>query len=530
MLVRKNYKSKLFFVLFAFFFLYAVVLLRLFFIQVHQREFFQLIAKQQYVTEISTHPPRAIIYDRRGEPLVFNKEKLSAFILPKRFSEPKKIKAILRKDFPEIYKKLNKRRLFLWLERRLSEKRLKEIKAYKSSDIYFLGEPQRFYPFPASAYVVGSTDVDNKGIEGIELQYNDRLGGTPTTFILEKDARSGYFYFNRDIKKQGTVGLPVTLTLDHTIQFFAQEELDAAVKKYGAKGGAAVVMNPDSGEIIAMASKPSNNIAVAECFELGSVIKVFTALAALQEGLVTPDEEFDCEGKVTKIDGVRVENWKSLGPGKHPFSLVVARSNNVGIAKVAKRLGPQLYYHLRLLGFGKKTGIRFPGERSGFVNPPYHWSRSSLIVMSFGYEIMVTLLQLARAYSIIANGGYYIEPVLVKDPPRRTITKKRLYDEKIVEQLKDMIVLRDWMKDRFSIQGYKIMGKTGTARSVKDGKYSKKKHVYTYAGIVERGSYKRVIITFIKEPEKSSMWATQIATPLFHKIAEKMVVHDLSKR
>jgi len=444
-----------------------------------------------------------------------------------------------------------KRRRFLWLERHLSQERLKEIKSFDSKDIYFLAEPERFYPFPETAHIVGFTNIDNVGIAGAELQYNDRIGGTPTTFILEKDARSGYFYFKKDIKEKGVAGESIILTIDKTLQFFAHEELEKTVAKHNAKGGAVLILDPDSGHILSMTSNPSfnpndikrislettKNIPVTECFELGSVIKIFTALAALEEEVVNIDEEIDCEGKSTKIDGFKVENWKSLGPGLHPFWQVVWRSNNVGIAKVAKRLGPKLYYHLKRLGFGSQTGIHFPGERSGFVNPPHNWSRSSIIVMSFGYEIMATLLQLAKAFSIIANNGYNTQPTLSIKPAKQKIDLgyKRLYSEKSVSQIKEILEFKDWVKSRYGIDGYRIMGKTGTARSVKNGKYSTKDHVFTYAGIIEKENlesqktYRRVIITFIKEPKEKNIWSSQITLPLFHRIAQKMIVYDLGK-
>jgi cell division protein FtsI (penicillin-binding protein 3) len=545
MLIRKNYKQKLLVVLVSFFGLYAIIIFRLFLIQIYQRDFFTLLAKQQYVTEITTQPPRALIYDRTGTPLVLNRERLSAFILPHRFHESIKTKKLLKDRFPKVYKRLlkDKRRRFLWLERHLTPERLKKIKLYESPDIYFLAEPERFYPFPAASHVIGFTDIDNVGISGTELQFNKIIGGTPTTFILEKDARSNYFYFRKDIKEQGEQGLPVTLTLDRNLQFFACKELEKAVKKHGAKDGAVLILDPMLGEVLAMASYPgqdegfTKNIPVTECFELGSVIKVFTALSALEEGVVTPDEQIDCEGKMTYIDGFRVENWKSLGSGTHPFWEVVARSNNVGIAKVAKRLGPKLYHHLQRLGFGKLTDIRFPGERSGFVNPPRNWSRSSLIVLSFGYEIMATLLQLGRAFSIIANGGNNVQMQLVAEPERKqhSLLANRLYQKETIDQMKDILEIKGWVKDKYSIDGYRIMGKTGTARSVKDGRYSSKDHVYTYAGIIEKLSdenekrYKRVIITFINQPKKAHMWASQVTLPLFHSVAQKMIVYDLGK-
>jgi cell division protein FtsI (penicillin-binding protein 3) len=549
MLARRNYKPKLLAILALFLCLYIIIICRLFVIQVYHRDFFKLLAQQQYAAEITTQPPRALIFDRTGAPLTLNRERMSAFILPRQFNDMEATKKILKKHFREAYDRLHKdnKKHFLWLDRHLSDQRLKQIKAYNCSDIYFLAEPERFYPFPAAAHIIGFTNIDNIGIAGIEVLFNQRLGGTPTTVILEKDARSDYFYFRKEVKEQGQRGDPVELTIDRNLQFFAFEGINKAVQENEAKGGAALIMDPDSGHILAMASCPgfdpnegsisnleiTKNTLVTECFELGSVIKAFTALAALEEEVVTPDEQIDCEGKATYIDGFRVENWKSLGEGTHPFTEVLRHSNNVGIAKIAKRLGPKLYYHLERLGFGKPTGIGFPGERSGFVNPPRNWSRSSLIVLSFGYEIMATLLQLGRAFSVIANGGNEVQPLLVTKPKRTTtpLFASRLYSEKTVNQLKDILEIEGWVKDKYQIPGYRLMGKTGTARSMKDGRYSAKDHVYTYAGIVEKGNYKRVIITFIREPKegKANIWASEIALPIFHDIAQKMIVYDLGQ-
>ena len=205
--------------------------------------------------------------------------------------------------------------------------------------------------------------------------------------------------------------------------------------------------------------------------------------------------------------------------------------NNQTDAKVAKKLGSNLYKHFLRLGFGSKTGICFPGERAGFVNDPKNWSRSSIIVLSFGYEIAVTILQLAKAFSIIANNGIDVLPALVLNPIKTNLNTKpqKLYRKEVVNQLKSIIELRGWMKERYSINGFKIFGKTGTARVIKEGEYSAKDHVYTYAGIIEKGDYKRVIVTFLREPlhQDKNVWASQLTLPLFYKIAKKMIVYDL---
>jgi len=541
MVSRKQSGFRLFLVFALFLGIYFLVILRLFLLQVYQRDFFKKLASQQYLTELTIRPSRALLYDRNGVPLAFNSQRLSAFLLPRQLKNEKKTVKMLKKHFKPVYRRFKKERdkHFLWLERHLSDQRLADLKKIANEDIYFVSEPERFYSSQSTAHVIGFTDIDNIGISGVELACNDRVGGTPTTFVLEKDARSGHFYFQKNIKRQGELGSPVTLTIDKNLQFLAHQELEKAVQDHGAKGGAVLILDPGSGQILTMASSPgfdpnekdamkleqTKNLSVTECFEVGSVMKVFTALAALEEGVVTPDEEIDCEGKATYVDGFRVENWKSLGEGLHTFSEVVARSNNVGIAKIAKRLDTKLYDHLGCLGFGKATGVCFPGERSGFVNPPYNWSRSSLIVLSFGYEITATLLQLGKAFCVVANGGYDVQPRLLIDPEveRREIPT-RLYKKETISQLKDILELKGWMKDLYSIDGYRIIGKTGTARSVKDGKYSHTEHVYTYAGVIEKNGYRRVVVTFIREPREAHIWATQLTLPLFHRIAKKMIV------
>ena len=203
------------------------------------------------------------------------------------------------------------------------------------------------------------------------------------------------------------------------------------------------------------------------------------------------------------------------------FCDVIQYSSNVGVAKVAQRLGPKLYYHLRRLGFGSKTNVNFPGERSGFVNPPDKWSRLSLSVMSFGYEIMASLIQLAKATCIVANGGYDITPTFLKQ--EKTCMGKRLFKKDPVDQLKTIM---ERVCQKLTIPTFRIMGKTGTARCIENGVYSNKAHRYTFAGIVEKENYKRVVVTFINQPQKKGLWASEVALPLFWHIAQRMIIKD----
>jgi cell division protein FtsI (penicillin-binding protein 3) len=281
---------------------------------------------------------------------------------------------------------------------------------------------------------------------------------------------------------------------------------------------------------------PTNkNIIPTECYEPGSCIKALAALALLEENAVTPDEIFDCQGKSAMINKVRVENWTPMD--KLSFTDVIRRSSNVGLVKAITRIGPKFYEHLVRLGLGKSTGIQFPGERSGFLNPPHRWSRPSLTVMSFGYEMSTTLLQLGRAFSVIANGGHTITPSLVlgqhKDsqvcpgsPVKRGMTPdKQLYSERAIEQTREIL---SGFGERFPVDGCHVFGKTGTTRRLKNGKYSKYHHTYTACGAVERDGYRRVIVAFLGESPKAPTiaTATQVVAPLLQRVAQQMVLYE----
>ena len=460
MIQKEKYKVRIIIVFLCFCFLFSVIVVRLFLIQIRQTTFFKNLAQQQHELSVTIHPPRAVIYDRYGKPLVFNKEDISAFILPRQLEQRDATERFLKQEYPEVYARLkaHPEKYFLWLERRVPQKRCEALEKRGLADIHFINEFHRCYPYKELAHILGFTNVDSEGIAGVELLSCKQLSGHAATLRLEKDARSGAFYFTKHIEREGKDGEPVTLTIDSTLQTLAYSELEKTVKDYQALGGAVLVLNPDSGEIMAMANYPgfdpnakvasldvTKNIIVTEIFELGSVIKAFCALAALEEGVVTPDEEIDCEGPVAYIDGLRVENvtnvlLNALRENNNilAFHDVIKYSCNVGVVKVVRRLGTKFYDHLRRIGFGSKTGVQFPGERVGFVNSPEHWSRSSLMVMSFGYEMMASLLQLGRAFSVIANDGYLVDPCLIIAGQQPKVSH-RLYKPATIATMKDIL-------------------------------------------------------------------------------------------
>lgn len=523
-------------------------MLHLFGMQIKQHTFFSHLAQKQYQTTVTYTPERASVFDRNGTPVALNKSAVSAFITPAKIIMHDKLRAFLELYFPQAYTRYltHQNHAFMFVQRNITEAQTDLISTYGIDEIQFVKEPHRYYPFSALAPIVGITNIDNAGILGIEYLYDIHLKGTPSSYTLQKDARSHYFYFEKQNQNIGLESLPVTLTVDADLQFLVYEELQQTIRKFNAKQGSVIILDPATGDISVMANYPTfdpnntqhidmaltKNYCIAEQYELGSVIKVFAALAALEEGVVTVDEKIDCGNtKTTYIDGRKINT--TVAHGTLTFSQIIEKSNNIGIALIAKRLNEKLYTHYRRVGFGTPTGIELPGEQKGFINPPQHWSKQSVISLSYGYEITTTLLQLARAFGIIANGGRMVQPRvvlphIVKDPTQQFVISEQLYSTDAIESIKQILKLTTLQgtAQKARMRGYDIMCKTGTANLLENGVYIDTKNSYTCAGILQKNDYTRVIVIYIKEADRPGLFASQVAVPLFEKIAQKTIIHD----
>lgn len=516
--------------------------MNLYSIQIKQRTYFMQLGKQQYNVSTKSYPPRALIYDRNGHPLALNKKSLSAFIMPRKIQKIEQLEPFLKQQFPHALERLyaHPDAHFLYIKRAITPQQKELIEQNNIQDIKFLQEPNRTYPVQSLGSVVGITDVDNKGLFGIERIFDEQLTGIAASHTLEKDARSGHFYFEKKTTQAGIDGTPVTLTIDADLQFLVHEELRDIIKKFNAKEGMVLILDPTTGEILTSAQEPlfdpedttaldlalTKQKAITDVHEFGSVMKVFVALAALEEGVVEVDELIDCENtKSTLLHGRPINTVKPHGI--IPFSEVIQYSNNIGIAKVAQRLGPKLYDHYTRLGFGKKTGIGWPGEQKGFINHPDNWSKQSLISLSFGYELNSSLLQLARAFSLFANRGRLITPTFIKHKTA-PLFNDQLYSDESINYLRDMLekTVQRGTARRAALQGYQVMGKTGTGNLLVDGIYNPDANIYTFVGIIERDIYKRVIAVSIKESDQKDLYAATVAAPLFERVAQQMVIHD----
>lgn len=520
---------------------YGAIIINLFFIQVKNGAFYKEKAFQQYTYVLEQYPERALITDRYNNPLALNRPSYTAFTIPYLIHTNRRTLAFLQAHFPSAYETIihNPYKQFIFIKRHLSSEQLDLIQTNSVEGIHLLQEEGRYYPQSSMSTIVGITDVDNKGIAGIEYTHNARLIGSPAICTLEKDARSGTYYFHKNETNNAMQGTPIQLTIDSKLQFLVHQELLDTMHTLTAQEAAAVIMDPSNGHILSMVSIPDfdpnqrgpliidhmKNRVITETYELGSVMKVFSALASLEEKIVTADQLIDCKNKKTwHLDGRKINTVKAHGI--IPFSDVIAFSNNIGIAQVVKYLDRRLYDHYIRIGFGKKTGIALPGEQKGFINDPAHWSKQSLISLSYGYEIRVTLLQLACAFAMIARNGSWIEPIIIMSDTAHST--EPLYSLSSIETIKNILeatALHGTAK-KSQIPGYRIMSKTGTANMLIDGTYDKERNIYTCAGIIEKDTYTRVLVVFVKEIQAPLQYAATVSAPLFERIAEKMIIHE----
>jgi cell division protein FtsI (penicillin-binding protein 3) len=543
-MVTKHYEPRMGLVFLGICFVYLIIIARLIILQIIEHNFYLALAGRQYITTLTYVPPRAMIYDRNQVPLAVNHTYQSACIFPKTLRNAAKTKNFLEQHFPQAAERLNKHlgSSFMFVQRRLNEEQQALINQSDNEDIYIIDEPGRYYPLPYLGTVIGITSIDQEGAFGLELQYDAQLRGTPSNTIVQRDARNGRrCYFAKTATSRGEAGIPLVTTLDSTLQFFAHEELLHVIKEFNATEGSVIIMDPANGDILAMVNYPffdpnnttsldmhtAKNRSISETYEFGSVIKVFLALAALDTGVVTPDTLIDCHNaEEIVLQGMRISTWKAHG--SISFAEVISGSNNIGTAQVARQIGTDLYNHYIKCGFGKSYHI-LPGEQAGHVTHPSTWSLQTYASLSYGYEIRATLLQLACAWCMIARNGVQVLPRLIQ-PTKNSmqIDGPTLYSPKVVQQLADILekTVQKGTAHRAHIKGYKILGKTGSARLCIDGHYQQNRGLYTFAGIVSKGSYQRVIATYIKEAKGKKLFASTVAAPLFERITERMLIHE----
>lgn len=528
----------------------GIVLVRLVQLQVVGRGFFEKQAARQSERTINLDPRRGPILDRHGNPLAVSVDADSIYAVPQDIENPAKTAAALARPLgldagerKELQAQLAKNRAFAWVRRKVDPATARAVRDLQLEGIGFLTENRRYYPQrELAAHVIGYVGLDNTGMSGIEYTFENAIKGRAAKVVIRTDARRRALGHT---EKPSTDGSTVVLTIDEAIQHVAERELEKAVNDTGSAAGVAVVMDPHTGEILALANRPTfnpnrygaypsarwRNRAVTDVYEPGSIFKVVTAAAGLQEKVVAAEEMIDCGHGAIEVAGLRVNDHAIFD--HLTFRDVMAKSSDVGVARVAQRLGRENFNrYLRDFGFGTPTGVELPGEAAGLLRPTSRWSALSLISLSFGQEIGVTALQMTSASAAVANGGYLMKPVIVRevvDPQGRVsrearpVAVRRVLEPETVDALTDVLrtVVQRGTGHRAAIPGYAVAGKTGTAQKVEaSGKYSMVDHVASFVGFAPASRPAIVILVSLDSPKGPKNQGGDVAAPLFARIAE----------
>ena len=524
---------------------------RLIYLQIYKSEEYRLRAVQQQVGFIDLSPKRGDIVDRHLDPLAISVTIDSIFAHPQKVNEPlataRILAPILQLEEHHLYKKLISRERFVYLARKLPPRQAEKIRKLDLGGIYFQEETKRVYPGrELAAHVLGFVGLDNEGLSGLEYLYNDFIKGEKTRVNLRFDAKRHSYYSGTSVTQ--TQGNILVLNIDSTIQYIAQQALEEAVTSSGALNGTAIVMDPHTGEVLAMTSYPSfnpncyadftsnarRNRGILDIYEPGSTFKVVTFSAVLNEGLTDPWETIDCRIGTLRIAG-KVYREAKRSFGFLPVTEVLAKSSNVGTIKLGLRLGKEkLYEYVRRLGFGQKTQIDLPGEQAGLLRPPAQWSRVSIGAISIGQELGATPLQVLRATSTIANGGLLTAPRVVRHvltPQGEVLYKPTLESHQVlsrrtVSQMKEALsqVVLEGTGKSAKLEGYSSGGKTGTAQKFIDGQYSMVSYVASYVGFAPLHQPALCTIVVIDEPKKH-YYGGQVAGPAYKQIMERSLIH-----
>lgn len=533
--------------------LWAVaIVVRLFTVQLIDHASYEQMAKRQYERRVTIEAERGTLYDRNMNKLVVNLMNTSFAADPSLMSsDDKKTVAVQFASFfdrtkTDYQKLLDKKSAFVWLERKVGPSIADNIND-SIKGLIKLQSLRRQYPYgPAAAQLIGFTDVDQKGLSGLERDVDAELAGRHGWAILQADALGRLSPSPEYPHEDPVQGNHVVLTIDAHYQSLAYNEISRTIEDYGADDGMVIIMSPHSGEVLAMAHAPSfdpaapekaapslfRNRAITDMYEPGSTFKAFTAVAAMEEGLVTPQELINCENGMIKIHGHKIHDTKKHG--LLTFTQVVEKSSNIGTIKIAQRLGPdRLFQYVRAFGFGTETGVDLDGETAGKLAFPTDWSGLSLPMISIGQEIGVTALQLANAYCAIANGGTLMRPYVIKSvlspdgtllrqtEPRaiRTVASRETMS-KIARMLYD--VVESGTGKRAAIRGVKMAGKTGTAQKIEKGKYSSDKFTASFVGFFPADQPQLVFLVIVNNPRKS-IWGEASAATTARAIVEKII-------
>ena len=533
----------------------GIVMARAYQLQVLERDKLTAIAHEGYRYAVKLPPKRGTIYDRDGHELAISIEVESIYAHPRLIKNKsdvsRQLSNILKFRATEILRLLKADSPFVWIKRKLPPEQVNRVKALKLEGVGFTKESRRFYAGrEIGAHLIGFAGDDNQGLEGLEKTYDRILKGPQNTLILMRDALGRPFFMNRP-NFQGPQMHNLVLTIDKDIQYKAEQALRMAVKKTGAKSGQCVILDPRTGEILAMAVVPLfnpnvfrkhrpeqwRNRIITDCYEPGSTIKAFLLAAALEESAVSPQTILNCEQGEMQVAKHIIHDTSEYG--LLSVSNVIALSSNIGAVKIGKKLGYERFCdYLRRFGFGGKTGLRLIGERKGFIRAAEKAREIDRATLFFGQGMLSTSIQLATAMGAIANGGKVMRPHVVKamtDQSGRTIRETRPWTvrrvlspqtTRKVGKILQGVVEEKGTGPMAAIRGYSVAGKTGTSQKVdpRTKRYSKRNYVALFVGYVPVDHPRFVILVMIDEP-RGKPYGGLVAGPVFREVGAWALKH-----
>jgi cell division protein FtsI (penicillin-binding protein 3) len=521
---------------------------RLIYLQVIRHDELVARAERQQSRTITIPPKRGEILDRRGRVLAYSVETDSIYAVPTDIEQPERAATELcrvlencsERDRQALVDRFGTDRQFVYVRRFVSPEEAARVAALNLEGIGFVKEDRRYYPKrELAAHVLGYAGTDNIGLAGVESTFDDAIRGEPGTLLVQTDARRHAF---GRLERPATAGSTVELTIDEYLQYIAEKELRIAVEHNRAAGGSVIIMDPHTGEVLAMANEPGfnpnifakfsgdarRNRGVQDIYEPGSTFKVVTASAALEEKVMGLDEPIDVSAGMIRFGARQVNDVHTYGTLS--FTDVIVKSSNVGAIKVGLKLGPdRLGRYVRRFGFGQSMSRQFPGESPGIVWNPARWTPSALASVSMGYQIGVTALQMATAVSSIANGGELLEPRIVRavikngtrtETPRRAI--RRTVTPETARQLTGIMeaVVSRGTAQAAGIDGFSVAGKTGTSAKLVGGRYSTTDYNASFVGFVPSRAPVFTILVVIDSPHAGTYYGGSVAAPVFARVAE----------
>lgn len=516
----------------------AILSWRAFDLQVLRKDFLQGQgdARALRVEPVAAH--RGMITDRHGEPLAISTPVDSVWIQPKVFMTASAQWPVLAKhlelDVSDIQQLVSRRqnKEFMFLKRQISPVLADKIMAEEIPGVSLLREYRRYYPMgEVATHVLGFTNVDDKGQEGLELAYENWLRGTPGQQRVIKD-RLGRVIKNVELLKKPQPGNDLTLSIDRRLQYLTYRELKKTVIEHRAKAGSAVILDVQTGEVLAMVNQPSynpntrkvlkasslRNRAITDVFEPGSTIKPFTVAAGLESGKFTTKTKINTSPGYMKVGTNTVRDIRNYG--QIDIATILQKSSNVGASKIAMAIPVKALQHLhQVLGFGDTSGSGFPGESTGLVNMSPTWRPIEHATMAFGYGLSVTPLQLARAYGALGNGGfikpiYFVRQEKIADGHR----VMRENTAAAIRKMLEAVVTQEGTALKASVQGYRVAGKTGTVKKLVNGQYSEDRYLSLFVGMAPASAPRFVMVVNIDEPQGKAYYGGEVAAPVFSRV------------